>query len=254
MIKILVKIMQKHRYLALVGMRLVQIIGKHPYRIHPKHLISQTPWYLRYIKKTDMVLDFGCGNGQHSLKIAKICKSTTAFDNDRKSLDLAINEARRKGIENIKFLKHDGERKLPFKTNEFDCVLFIDVLEHLKNRNQALSEIHRVLKKEGNLLITVPNVDTSWKKLQKKHGLFYYTDPDHKIEFTRQQIENLLKIKNFTIKKVALGMWDTPLSGLIDMIGGISLSFYKRLKKIRISYVKKHPAEADGFDIVAVKK
>jgi len=252
--KLVVQVLQKHRLLALVGMRLVKITGKHPENIHPKHLLKTVPWYIEHINTKDKVLDYGCGNGQHTLKIAMRCKYIIGFDLDEKTLGLARKEARRKAIKNVKFLKHDGEKKLPFTSETFDCVVFIDVLEHLYKRNQALLEINRVLKKSGRLIITVPNVATSWKNLQKKYGLFYYTDPDHKIEFTKGQIESLLKKKSFEIQSIELGMWDTPLAGFIDMVGGISLSLYKNLREIRRNYPKNNPEEADGFNIVAVKK
>jgi len=50
-----------------------------------------------------------------------------------------------------------------------------------------------------------------------------------------------------------LGSWDTPLSGVFDFIGGISLGVYRKLRKLRRNYVSTHPNEADGFDIVAIK-
>lgn len=46
---------------------------------------------------------------------------------------------------------------LPFKKNEFDCVICTEVLEHLSHENRALKEMKRVLKDDGKILITVPN-------------------------------------------------------------------------------------------------
>ena len=91
------------------------------------------------------------------------------------------------------------------------------------------------------------------KILIKKYGLFYYTDPDHKTEYTRKQIISLLQKHKFKIKNIDLGLWDTPLSGFIDLNGGFSLSLYKKLRTIRQSYVVNDPGEADGFNIVAQK-
>ncbi|MFH7835672.1 MAG: methyltransferase domain-containing protein, partial [Candidatus Aenigmatarchaeota archaeon] len=36
-------------------------------------------------------------------------------------------------------------------------------IEHLKNPEKALNEIHRVLKKGGQIIISTPNVTFSWK-------------------------------------------------------------------------------------------
>jgi len=167
--KPLIRILQKHRLLALIGMRLVQITGKHPEKIHPKHLVNQKPWFIDHLYKKDTVLDFGCGNGQNTLKAAKKCQKIIGFDHNEQSLLLANLEAKRKKIKNAKFMKHDGERILPFKNGEFDVVLFLDVFEHLNNRDQALLEVSRVLKDKGRLFLSVPNVNTPTIKLNSRN-------------------------------------------------------------------------------------
>jgi len=50
---------------------------------------------------------------------------------------------------------------LPFPDGFFDLVIFTEIIEHLTNPFFALSEIRRVLKPGGWLLITTPNVSRS---------------------------------------------------------------------------------------------
>jgi SAM-dependent methyltransferase len=52
---------------------------------------------------------------------------------------------------------YDG-KKFPFPDNQFDSVLTNQVLEHVFNPTEFLSEINRVLKPKGYLLLTVPFV------------------------------------------------------------------------------------------------
>lgn len=52
--------------------------------------------------------------------------------------------------------KYDGTR-LPYPSNTFDIVTSIEVIEHVANPGQMLSEIRRVLKKDGILHITTAN-------------------------------------------------------------------------------------------------
>lgn len=60
----------------------------------------------------------------------------------------------------IDFLKKPEIRAdvtgLPFSENCFDYIFFLEVLEHTKNPFDAIREIHRVLKKNGLLIISVP--------------------------------------------------------------------------------------------------
>jgi SAM-dependent methyltransferase len=50
---------------------------------------------------------------------------------------------------------YDG-RRIPFSDAEFDSVISSQVLEHVFNPDEFLSEIHRVLKPGGKILLTVP--------------------------------------------------------------------------------------------------
>lgn len=52
---------------------------------------------------------------------------------------------------------------LLFKDESFDSAVMLEVIEHLKNPEKAIKEIHRVLKKNGQIIISTPNVDIAWK-------------------------------------------------------------------------------------------
>lgn len=54
---------------------------------------------------------------------------------------------------------HTPEEALPFDNDEFDCVVSIDVLEHLDAEQPFLAELRRVLRPDGRLIVTVPNGD-----------------------------------------------------------------------------------------------
>ena len=145
----------------------------------------------------------------------------------------------------------DVNKKLPFKANFFDKVVVSDVLEHLDNRNLAINEVVRVLKNRGLLFLVTDNPNTSWKKLQKRHGLFYYADLDHKYEYPKEKILGILKSKKFSVLACKISTYDTPFKGVIDLIGGISLSLYKKLRNWRMKMAIKHPEDTTGFMIVA---
>jgi 2-polyprenyl-3-methyl-5-hydroxy-6-metoxy-1,4-benzoquinol methylase len=56
---------------------------------------------------------------------------------------------------------HVKEDHCPFSENAFDCVVSIDVLEHLQDDQLFLHQLRRVLRPNGRAIITVPNGDPS---------------------------------------------------------------------------------------------
>ena len=100
----------------------------------------------------DRLLDAGCAQGDlYNLTKTKYAE-IYGVDIDTN----ALKEAKRKGY---LVTKVDLNREtLPFKDSSFDAVACLDVIEHLMNPRHLLKEIYRVLKKEGELVISTPNV------------------------------------------------------------------------------------------------
>ena len=124
-----------------------------------------------------------------------------AVDISEESLD----DCRKKGYETAKV---DLESEpLPFEDGVFDCVLATEVIEHLARHSLLLSEIHRVLKPDGRLIITVPNV----ARLKNRVKMLFGYDPhriyppsEHDVhirEFTGDSIAKLLGFSGFEKEK-----------------------------------------------------
>lgn len=247
-------LVKQTKKLSALSCRLVQLTGKSKYPIHPKHLIANRKnWYLKDLGKRDVVLDLGCHNGQHSIEAALKSKRMVAVDYDKKQLEIARQSALEREVENIRFLKLNLERKLPFKNRYFDKILFLDVLEHLYKRDQILDELRRILKTQGVIFISIPHKNTAWKKIQRLAGLNSYADPDHKIEYSFKGIKKVLKDHKFEVLEIKPIVYDTPWAGLIDLIGGISLSFYQKLINWKQKKLKTDLKQTTGFRI-KVKK
>lgn len=131
-------------------------------------------WLLKKAKKTDKILDQGCGIGQYTLTAYKLgFKNIIGVDFSEKLLKTAKTNAGKLGYK-ASFVKGDI-RKLPFKNNEFDIIISAGIIEHVPESNKAISEIARVLKKNGYLLLHVPHkisVFTLFKKIQQFLGLW----------------------------------------------------------------------------------
>jgi SAM-dependent methyltransferase len=66
---------------------------------------------------------------------------------------------------------YDG-KNIPFDNKSFDCVFFSEVLEHVFNPDHIITDIHRVLKDNGNLMITTPFI---WDEHEVPNDYCRYT-------------------------------------------------------------------------------
>lgn len=96
-------------------------------------------------------LDIGCGTGFFSQMLIERDAKVISADFSRHALDYCerINE-------NLTLVQCNAEN-MAFRSDSFKFVLALDVIEHLYKPEKFISEIHRILKSEGQLLISTNN-------------------------------------------------------------------------------------------------
>jgi len=120
-------------------------------------VVKRTKQLLDYIGLSKkVILDIGCANGCYTLKLADQAEFAIGIDIQRKRLQEASENKTDMSVKNVDFLAAAAEF-LPFHDREFDMVSLIEVLEHVQNEDKVLQEANRVLKKNGNLVMHVPN-------------------------------------------------------------------------------------------------
>ena len=94
------------------------------------------------------ILDVGFGNGSFTQAVFETFphSAITAIDT---SVPRLLSD------DNITFIKGNVEQ-LPFASEEFDLVITVLSLHHWKEKSKGISEIYRVLKKGGRLIIGDP--------------------------------------------------------------------------------------------------
>ncbi len=102
-------------------------------------------------QKPKKILDIGCGSG---FLIDILQEKIHA---EFSGIDVYKNSAKK----NWRYKSCDITKGLPFKDEEFDLVIFGEVIEHVPNPDKVLYEIRRVLKKNGKLIVSTPNL-VSW--------------------------------------------------------------------------------------------
>jgi ubiquinone/menaquinone biosynthesis C-methylase UbiE len=101
--------------------------------------------------KNQIVLDIGTGFGIYLINLSSRSALSVGIDTVSGNLQ-KIN----KNPDNVKLILMSAEN-LAFKDNTFSTIIMIEVLEHLVTAERVISEIFRVLRRDGNLIITSPN-------------------------------------------------------------------------------------------------
>lgn len=118
---------------------------------------------IRYISKIKprKILDVGCGDGSLIKKIKNKFYNIKVYGIDINPNVLKLNSV----FKEKNFSKQDL-LNLSFKKNNFDVVICLDVLEHIKDLNSAVNEIKRVLVKDGYLITSEPTENLLYKSLR----------------------------------------------------------------------------------------
>ncbi|MEK7116780.1 MAG: class I SAM-dependent methyltransferase [Patescibacteria group bacterium] len=106
------------------------------------------------------VLDIGCGSKPYQ-KLFTDAKEYAGME-----FDSEANRAKKQAD-----IFYDGKR-FPFEDSRFDSVIATEVLEHVFNPDEFANEINRVLKKGGNVLLTVPFV---WDEHEQPYDYARYS-------------------------------------------------------------------------------
>lgn len=140
----------------------------------------------RYFKGGKIV-DIGCGTGKN---VEAFSEFGEVWGID--SSEEALRFCKKRSLKNVK--KGEAE-KTNLPADSFGLVTLLDVLEHTDD-TKTLKEIHRILKKGGLLLITVPAYQFMWSQ--------WDVVLHHKRRYTKGQLEKLLKENGF---KIAYGSY-----------------------------------------------
>ncbi len=109
---------------------------------------------LAQFQENDLVLDLGCGEGFLISLIPNSTKKIVGLDISEIALNRAAEILKeKKGVE----LLRGNAEKLNLPDESFDKIICSEMLEHTPKPRKAMEEMHRVLKNNGLLVISVPD-------------------------------------------------------------------------------------------------
>jgi len=186
---------------------------------------------LSYMSECSKILDVGCGTGRF---ISNFPLRIKGVDGNKKSVEGCI----KKGYDVVRA----DIAKLPFKDNSFDGVHCSHVIEHLepKKAYKLLSELVRVLKKEGILVIRSPMLHSGFyddfthiKPYHPKALLHYLKTWENPKQRTLDPIKGRFEVLRLKYRKAPLfiGIINTPLFFIFPLFNFLYRFGISSLKK-----------------------
>ncbi len=120
-------------------------------------------------KPDDKVINLGCGSGPQAIVYSKQYKEMVGVDINKKRLEESKEIIRIYGVKNYTTLWANVEA-IPLPSHSFDKAIAIDIIEHVQNPKKLSSEANRLLKENGELLITFPAMHDKFTNFISKIG------------------------------------------------------------------------------------
>ena len=150
----------------------------------------------------DPILDFGCGLGPLVRSLRREGRNAVGLELNREELTSAISHD---VAEHIRF--YDGSLPLPYKDGQFATVIATEVIEHIDNFRDVVSELSRIARR--NLLVSVPDIASipmcaphgvvPWHLLEATHVNFFTNASLRKLLGTYFSDIDIWRIGNFAI-------------------------------------------------------
>ncbi|TSC90500.1 MAG: methylase/methyltransferase [Microgenomates group bacterium Gr01-1014_5] len=165
----------------------------------------------------------------------------------------AAEQAVKRGIPT----KKNTFEEIVLKENSFNVVIFNHVLEHVKDPRGVLNKTCEVLKKDGLVLVDVPNFGSlSSRMWGTKWGYLY--PHEHKWHFTKDSLSRLMSQSGFDIaySETRSGIWDCgdPKSEIWQSLTNFKRRFFKNLLFSIPDYIVSALGQGSGLTVVGRKK
>lgn len=207
-------------------------------------------WLSAHVKENDTILDYGCGNGIHSILPAKLGAKVTGIDLSEESLRIAREWTKREGVANkTTFMVMDCEQ-LSFPDNSFASIFDGGTFSSL-DLTKAIPELARVLKPKGTLLAIETlghNPLTNLKRMINKwRGMR-----------TGWAVDHIFKMQDISLMKNYFSSVETHYFHLLSLMafpflplpGGVA--FLNRLEKIDSALLRIPFLQRYAFKIVII--
>ena len=178
----------------------------------------------RFFPKINKMLEIGCGTGFVLQAVHQQNPDTQLFGSDFFPQGLFFAQQRLKSA--VKLWQMDA-REIPF-VNEFDVIGAFDVIEHIKEDDKVLAQMHHALVPQGRVFITVPQHKWMWSNLDD--------EAMHQRRYKAKELKEKLNNAGFVLE------YSTSFVSLLLPVMFFSRFIRKKSKQMAKSQLYIHPA------------
>ncbi len=148
------------------------------------------------------VLDVGCSSGELAGMLKANDCTVVGVEYDQEAAEKAKERCEQVIVADLEAIKI-----FPFKEKEFDHILLMDILEHLRDPATLLKRLQPFLKREGTIIISIPNVANLSVRSALLFGRWNYTeygilDRTHLRFYTRRTANALVTGAGYAIRSI----------------------------------------------------
>ena len=133
-------------------------------------------WRKKAVKQLNnpkIILDVATGTADFAISAAKNTNATiTGIDISDKMLEIGVQKIKKLNLENRITLKLDDAEETSFVKNSFDAITIGFGVRNFENLDLGLKEMHRILKKNGQIAILEPSIPTFFP-LKQLYNLYF---------------------------------------------------------------------------------
>lgn len=149
--------------------------------------------------KVGTMLEIGCGVGDFLHEMEQNGWICTGIEPSKEAKTIAKTRVKADIL--------NPEELARLKDESFDLITMWHVLEHVDNLKEEVMHLQRLLKKDGRLVLALPNFKSADAEYYREYWAAYDV-PRHLNHFCRESINNIFKNTRLKLKKTDKLIWD----------------------------------------------
>lgn len=183
-----------------------------PERFVKQFLSKRTDTLFAYtpVSKKTVMLDLGCGSGEHIKEFIPKVKHIYGVDYSKQMIDIAKSELKKCPQKRYTLIQADAAH-VPLKAKSVDVIIAMGLLDYVDSPDDVLRECKRLLKPNGILVYSMPKSPSIFSFLRTPFGIFLrkllFHLPPIANTHTKEELETTAHRNRFAIEHTT-PIWD----------------------------------------------